>query len=151
MLYADRGFHAIERKQKVRSVLRIGVFAHVLGSNRRYLLHDRFDDLHFDSCRGYGGEANEDYRHVNALLFEFVVVADDVSSTRWIGEENSKAWRIAKSVCDFLGPLESSGCFGDLLKFDKGEFGEDLDFFDDAVAGHELGHGCFVVVLGDSS
>lgn len=84
---------------------------------------------------------------MDTLLFVLVVVAHDVSSSQRIGEKDSKTWRISQPVEDFFRPLESSGSLGDLLEFDKGKFVKHLNFLNDAIVGHQLGHRSLVKVL----
>lgn len=52
---------------------------------------------------------------------------------------------------DFLGSFEGICCFSYLFVFNESEFGENLNFFNDAIVGHQLSHGSFIVMLRNAS
>lgn len=66
------------------------------------------------------------------------MVADDVGSSRRVGEEDAEALWVSQPHRNFLGSLEGNCGLARLLVLDECKLGEYFDILDDTVAGHDL-------------
>lgn len=87
---------------------------------------------------------------MNTLFFIFVVVADNIGSSRWVRKENPEPWRATQPLAYLFRAFESCRSLGYLFVFDKGKFREHFNFLDNPIVCHQLSHVAFVVVLRDS-
>ena len=140
LLCPDRVFEAVESEQKIGPVLAVAVPTHVLTHYLPVLLADRLDDLHLHSGGGDGGKPEEKNGQGRTLPVVFVVVADNIGSSRRIRKENPKAGWIPEPHDYLLRFFEGSGGLAGLLELHKSKFGKDLHLLHYAEVRHYLHH-----------
>ena len=131
--------------------MRICIFTHVFSSYWSYFLNNWFNHLHLNCCWCYWRKTNEYNWYMNALLFIFIIITHNISSTRWVREKDSKSGRMPQSLENLFSSFKCCSRLRNLFVFYKGKFRKDLDFFNYPIIWHKLGHSCLIVMLRDTS